>query len=95
MRATYTPWARSALGDENRERIKWHLAHGLHLDVGSDSSPYQFTIRLFRQDWALVEERYDVRRAVLFETVAQMLQDAGEPLPTHVEWQRLKQAIDA
>lgn len=93
MRATYTPWARSALGDEARERIKWHLAHGLHLDIGSDSSPYQFTIRLFGAKWELIEERLDVRRAVVFEAVAQMLQDAGQPLPTHVEWLRLKDAM--
>lgn len=89
MHRNLTPWARSALGPEAMERLKLHLAHDLWLDVGSDGSPYRFRVLLTRHG-LVVAERREVGRGTLFETVAAMLQEAGEPLPTAHEFERIK-----
>lgn len=79
MRASYTPWARGALGPDRINRLRLHLTAGLALEVGSVGSPYRFVVTL-RRDGALVAERRDVGRAVLWDRVTEMLADAGEPL---------------
>lgn len=83
-----SPYARGALGRDALDRLHWHMARGLCLSiVSADDSPYRFVVRLTRDDFQLERE---AGRSRLFETVAQMLLDAGEPLPTSVEFQRLK-----
>ncbi len=90
MRTNFTPWARSALGYDAMERLRWHLARGLTLDVSADGSPYRFWVRLFRPDGSKVVEVRNVIRGSLFETICTLLIEAGEPLPTEIEFQRMK-----
>lgn len=88
---TVSSWARGALGPDALDRLHWHLARGMRLSIlSSDNSPYRFTVVLYRDAYRL--ERRNVIRGSLFETVCAMLQEAGEPLPTVVEFERMKLA---
>jgi hypothetical protein len=93
MNSEFTPWARGALTDDQRLRLRLHLA-GEHRLIVNGTTPGRYMVRIYGplgQDW----QWYNVPKLALWERIVESLAFIGQPLESDEDWERTKEAIRA